>query len=109
MPHERYVPKYDSDVAEEFETDGMSAQDATLVAATEMEGASETKSGGINARQTACKTLKYDEGCPESVGARIGEIKTTRNIRSEFSLEEDADVDKFVDDWIKQQETKLDK
>lgn len=39
-------------------------QVAALVSATEMEGARTNPDGTINARQTACPTLNYDEDMP---------------------------------------------
>jgi len=64
VPERGGVPMYDpAAVRRIMDETGCSAQDAVLIAATEMDGASETRAG-VNATQTACHVLRYPESLP---------------------------------------------
>jgi hypothetical protein len=111
MPnHPRTVPKYNPKVADKFQKyEGVSPNDAALMATTMMDGANEEKGGGINATQTNCDVLKYDEALPESKGAKEGERRCISDLKSELGIKgktKPSDIDDAVDDWIKNAEAK---
>lgn len=63
---------------------GVDEAQAMQIACTTMDGAYETGSGGISARQTACHILGYDEALPESEGQKEGEQATKGNLKELF-------------------------
>lgn len=74
-PH-KYNPNFVRQLIEE----GLDATDAVRIAATEMQGADESRRG-INATQTACDALRYPEDLPDSTGADEGREATEQAIR----------------------------
>ena len=69
---------------------------ATRIAATEMDGANESPEGGLNATQTLCNVLEYDEDLPESEGRQEGQRKCEGEL-DDF-LKKGGYTD--IDDWI---------
>lgn len=69
---------------------------ATRIAATEMDGAYEDPKGRLDARQTQCDKLEYNEDLPESEGQQAGQKKCEEEL-NDF-LEEGGYTD--VNDWI---------
>lgn len=99
------VPKYDPEVADEFEKeDGLSATDAARVAATTMDGANERPSGEIRATQTDCDHLRYKETLPEPKEVQEGRDATEGEMRKELGLGEEDDLEDYVDKWIESKE-----
>ena len=68
------------------------------IAASEMEGANETASGGLHARQTACNVLKYNEALPESKGQKEGKTKTEKDL-NKFLKQQRL---RSVEEWMRQ-------
>jgi hypothetical protein len=67
----------------------------------------ETEGGNICATQTACNLLHYRETLEESKAIGKGRKVTEANLRSELNLEEDADINKAINDWIKEKSERL--
>ena len=66
---------YDEQFAEQLEREGLSPTQARQVAATEMEGADTDRGGFINAVQSYCNVLGYDEALSRSPEAEeAGEL-----------------------------------
>ena len=108
MPvHSREVPLYDEKIASEFEEEGLSPNDAALVSATTMDGATEEVDGDINSTQTLCDALQYDETIPPSEGAKQGRKVTEDELKGFLNLPSQAnsnDLNTAVDEWIRRKE-----
>jgi len=118
MPMHTEVPKYDKDIAKEFEEEGLSADEAVRVASTTMDGVNQEERevrGGkrlvVHGTQTACDdpNATYPEDAPYSEAPAIGRATTRAAMREELNLPEGADLNKAVNDWIEAQGEKVDK
>ncbi len=66
MTDRRDIRPYDPGFVEELVEEGMDPSVAARVAATEMEGAAVNLHGYVEATQTLCNELDYDENAPRS-------------------------------------------
>jgi len=91
------MKKYDKKFCRQLENEGLSPGDAALVASAEMKGAHESGRSGLNARQTACPVLHYNETLPQSEGQREGRIACLTAINNSLEAQE----------WLKNNREKL--
>jgi len=94
MPNQ---PLFSEEAKDELLEEYEDEDTAIRIASTEMEGANESKSGSVNARQTYCDKLEYSENLEDSEGRQKGEKKCNQELK-EFL---DTHGYKSVDDWIK--------
>jgi len=86
VPERNGVPMYDSREVEKLMEEGYSYNEAVRIAASEMDGAYQGPEGNINSTQTGCNHLRYDEGLPDSKGAKEGEETTLKAIARHYNL-----------------------
>lgn len=73
----KYDPKSAQKLGRELDVDGLTA---VRIAATTMDGAATTSTGGIDATQTYCNKLHFDESLSPSEGQEEGRQITTEAI-----------------------------
>ena len=94
-------PNFNQKFYDNLLTEGNNPAEAARIASTEMEGAYTTKNGGLNANQTYCNNLDYDEGIPPSIGQQEGKSKTKSELAEFFgSSKEPKKLNKKVNEWI---------
>lgn len=90
------MKKFDLNFVAELEKEGLTQEQAVLVASTELEGVETNQNGTVNGYQTFCHMLTYDENLRDSKGKQEGRAKCTREVE-EWLL---ANGFNSVDDYI---------
>jgi len=94
-------PNFNQKFYDNLLAEGHNPAEAARIASTEMEGAYTTKNGSLDANQTYCNNLDYDEGLPLSKGQQEGESKTKSELAEFFgSSKEPKELNKKVNEWI---------
>lgn len=94
MPNQ---PLFSEEAKDDLQEEYDSEETAIRIASTEMEGAHQDIYGNIDARQTQCDKLEYEEDLQESKGRQEGEKKCEDDLKGFLESKGYSSVD----DWIK--------